>query len=37
MEEDEVMMAIAQYQRERVNDVRQWYESIYRPLDGHAQ
>ncbi len=29
-------MALSDYQRERVNDVRQWYESIYCPLDGYA-
>ena len=29
-------MALSDYQRERVNDVRQWYENIYCPLDGYA-
>lgn len=29
-------MAISDYQRERVNDVRYWYNDVYRPLDGHA-
>lgn len=29
-------MALTDYQRERVNDVRQWYENIYCLLDGHA-
>ncbi len=29
-------MALSDYQRERVNDVRQWYKNIYRPLEGNA-
>jgi len=31
----EVNMALSDYQRERVNDVRQWYENTYRPLEGY--
>ena len=29
-------MPISEYQRQRINDVRQWYEDVYRHLEGNA-
>ena len=29
-------MAITKYQRQRIADTCEWFEAVYRPLDGHA-